>query len=59
MQRASAELRKILKKEMAKSNDRAKLVKVPQERRPSKESLKKIDREVNGMLRMTGNQVLK
>lgn len=44
---------------MAKSNDRAKLVKVPQERRPSKESLKKIDREVNGMLRMTGNQVLK
>ena len=53
------QLRKILKKEMAKSNGQAKLVKVPQERRPDAESLKKIDREVDGMLRMTGNQTLK
>lgn len=53
------QLRKILEKEMAKSNVRAELVKVPQERRPNTESLKKIDREVEGMLRMTGNQVTK
>lgn len=53
------QLQKILKKEMAKSNGRAELVKVPQERSPDAESLKKIDREVNRMLRMTGNQVLK
>ena len=53
------QLRKILEKEMAKSNGRAELVKVPQERRPDAESLKKINREVEGMLRMTENQVLK
>ena len=44
---------------MAKRNGRAELVKVPQERKPDAESLKKINREVEGMLRMTGNQVLK
>lgn len=53
------QLRKILEKEMAKSNGQAKFVKVPQERRPDTESLKKIDREVQGMLKMTGNQVTK
>lgn len=46
------QLRKILEKEMAKSNGQAELVKVPQERRPNTESLKK-DREVEEMLRMT------
>lgn len=35
------QLRKILEKEMAKSNGQAELVKVPQERRPNTESLKK------------------
>lgn len=53
------QLRKILEKEIAKSNGRAELVKVQQERKPNAESLKKINREVEGMLSMTGNQVLK
>ena len=47
------QLRKILEKEMAKSNGQAELVKVPQERRPNPESLKKINQEVEGVLRMT------
>ena len=53
------QLRKILEKEMAKSNGLAELVKVPQERRPDAESLRKLNREVEGMLKMTGNQVVK
>lgn len=53
------QLRKILEKEMAKSNGQAELVKVPQERKPDAESLKKTNREAERMLRMTGNQVLK
>ena len=53
------QLWKILKKEMAKSNDRAELVKVPQERSPDAESLRKLDLEVDGLLWMTENQVLK
>lgn len=35
------QLRKILEKEMAKSNGQEELVKVPQERRPNTKSLKK------------------
>lgn len=53
------QLRKILEKEMAKSNGLAELVKVPQERRPDAKSLRKLNREVEGMLKMTGNQVVK
>lgn len=50
-------IRKILKKEMSKSGGRAELVKVPPERRPSKESLDRLNRDVEGLVRMTGNQV--
>lgn len=45
------QLRKILEKEIAKSNGQAELVKVPQERRPNTESLKKINRKVERILR--------
>ena len=38
---------------------RAELVKVPPERRPSKESLDRLNRDVEGLVRMTGNQVAK
>ena len=51
-------IRKILEKEMSKSGGRAELVKVP-ERRPNKESLDRLNRDVEGLLRMTGNQVAK
>ena len=44
-------------KEMSKSGGRAELVKVPPERRPSKESLDRLNRDVEGLVRMTGNQV--
>ena len=50
-------IRKILEKEMSKSGGRAELVKVPPERRPSKESLDRLNRDVEGLVRMTGNQV--
>ena len=43
------EIRKILEKELSKSDGRAELVKVPPERRP----------DVEGLVRMTGNQVAK
>ena len=51
------EIRKILEKELSKSGGRAELVKVPPERRPSKESLDRLNRDVEGLVRMTGNQV--
>ena len=47
--------KKILEKEMSKSGGRAELVKVPPERRPSKESLDRLNRDVEGLIRMTGN----
>ena len=53
------EIRKILEKEMSKSGGRAELVKVPPERRPSKESLDRLNRDVEWLVRMTGNQVVK
>lgn len=49
------EIRKILEKELSKSGGRAELVKVPPERRPNRESLDRL----NGLVRMTGNQVAK
>lgn len=52
-------IRKILEKEMSKSGGRAELVKVPPERRPNKESLDRLNRNVDGLLKMTGNQVVK
>lgn len=52
-------IRKILEKELSKSDGRAELVKVPPERRPNKESLDRLNRDVEGLLRMTGNQVAK
>lgn len=52
-------IRKILEKELSKSGGRAELVKVPLERRPSKESLDRLNQDVEGLVRMTGNQVVK
>lgn len=52
-------IRKILEKELSKSGGRAELVKVPLERRPSKESLDRLNRDVEGLVMMTGNQVVK
>lgn len=52
-------IRKILEKEMSKSGGRAELVKVPLERRQNKESLDRLNRNVEGLVRMTGNQVAK
>ena len=43
----------------AKRNGRAELVKVPQGRSPDAESLRKLDLDVDGLLRMSENQVLK
>lgn len=40
------DLKSILAKEIAKSGGQAKLVKVPESRRPTSESLKKLDREI-------------
>jgi len=37
----------------------AELVKVPPERRPNKELLDRLNRDVEGLVRMTGNQVAK
>lgn len=54
-----SEIRKILEKEMSESGGRAELVKVPPERRPSKESLDRLNLDVEGLVRMTGNQVAK
>lgn len=54
------EIRKILEKELSKSGGRAELVKVPPERRPNNESLdNRLNRDVEGLVRMTGNQVTK
>ena len=50
-------IRKILEKEMSKSSCRAELVKVPPERRPNKKSLDRLNRDVEGLVRRTGNQV--
>lgn len=47
------EIRKILEKELSKSGGRAELVKVPPERRPSKESLDRLNRDVEGLVRMS------
>lgn len=47
------EIRKILEKEMSKSGGRAELVKVPPERQD------RLNRDVEGLVRMTGNQVAK
>lgn len=51
--------KKNIGKELSKSGGRAELVKVPPERRPSKESLDRLNRDVEGLMRMTGNQVAK
>lgn len=40
----------ILKKEMLKSNGKAKVVKVPQHMRPTAESLKQLEREISTQL---------
>lgn len=47
------EIRKKLEKELSKSGGRAELVKVPPER------LDRLNRDVEGLVRMTGNQVTK
>lgn len=52
-------IRKILEKEMSKSGGRAEPSPVPPERRPNKESLDRLNRNVEGLVRMTGNQVEK
>lgn len=41
---------KILQKEMNKSNGNAKLVKVPMNRHPTAESLKKLEREISAQI---------
>ena len=51
--------KKNIGKELSKSSVQAELVKVPPERRPSKESLDRLNRDVEGLVRMTGNQVEK
>ena len=53
------EIRKILEKDLRKRGGRGALVKVPPERRPSKESLDRLNLDVEGLVRMTGNQVAK
>lgn len=40
----------IIKKEMEKSDGRARMVKVPPERRPTLESIEKMQREVNAQI---------
>ena len=40
----------IIKKEMEKSNGRARMVKVSSEKRPTLESMKKMQREVNAQI---------
>lgn len=49
--------KKNIGKELSKSGCQAELMKVPPERRPSKESLDRLNRDVEGLVRMTGNQV--
>ena len=44
------ELRNILRKEMEKSEGKARLVKVPANRRPTAESLRKLDREISSQI---------
>ena len=41
----------IIKKEMAKSGGSARVVKVPPERRPTAESLKKLDTEISAQIK--------
>lgn len=43
-------LTRILINEMAKSGGKAKLVKVPEERRPTAQSLKKLDKEIEAQM---------
>lgn len=45
-----SKLTRILIKEMAKSGGKAKLVKVPEERRPTAQSLKKLDKEIEAQM---------
>ena len=40
----------IIKKELEKSNGRARMVKVPPEKRPTLESMEKMQREVNAQI---------
>lgn len=49
--------KKNIRKRTKQKRRRAELVKVPPERRPSKESLDRLNRDVEGLVRMTGNQV--
>lgn len=51
--------KKNIGKELSKSGCQAELVKVPPERRPNRESLDRLNRDVEGLVRMTGNQVAK
>ena len=44
------DLRNILKKELEKSGGKARLVKVPANRRPTAESLRKLDREISSQI---------
>lgn len=45
------DLRNILKKELEKSGGKAKLVKVPANRRPTAESLRKLDCEISSQIK--------
>jgi len=45
-----SDIAKIMKKEMEKSNGHARMVKVPLERRPTADSMKKMQREVQAQL---------
>lgn len=44
------DLRNILKKELEKSGGKARLVKVPANRRPTAESLRELDREISSQI---------
>jgi len=50
-------VREMLKREMAASGGRARLVKVPDRRRPTVESLVKLEREINAQV--TANEVMR
>lgn len=45
------DVRRVIRKEMAKSNGTARMVKVPQDRRPTLESLKKLEQEITAQVK--------
>lgn len=50
-------VRRVMEKEMAKSNGSARMVKVPSDRRPTVKSLQKLEREISAQV--NANEIMR